>query len=300
MSPYDRRQVDLADETSSWTHVARQVGRDAVVLDLGCWDGLLLATLAERADCRGVGIERDPDAAARARARGVEVVAADLDDPAWPAALGGRRFDVVVLADVVEHVRDPHAVLVAIRDRVLAPGGRVVLSVPNVAHGSIRLGLLLGAFERDEQGILDRTHLHFWTRDTFRAVLARAGLGVAVEARVEKPLQPEVVRKALERAGLASDALVRHLVDDPDARTFQWVVTAVADAAVRPPPPAPPIHRDPIRVGDRAIARHVRKIGELQARVRVLEEGGPLGWVRYLKLKWRQRRARHRDDAARG
>ena len=60
-----------------------------------------------------------------------------------------------------------------------------------------------------------------------------------------------------------------------------------------------PLHRDPLRVGDRAIARHVRKIGELQARVRVLEEGGPLGWVRYLKLKWRQRRAR-RDDARRG
>lgn len=299
MSPYDRRQVDLADETSSWTHVVRQVGRDADVLDLGCWDGLLLATLRDRAGARGVGIERDPDAAGRARARGVEVVAADLDDPAWPAALGGRRFGVVVLADVVEHVRDPHAVLVALRERVLSPGGRIVLSVPNVAHGSVRLGLLLGAFERDEQGILDRTHLHFWTRDTFHGVLARAGLAVAVEARVEKPLQPEVVRKALERAGLASDALVRHLVDEPDARTFQWVVTAVPDAAVRPPPPAPPLHRDPIRVGDRAIARHVRKIGELQARVRVLEAGGPLGWVRYLKLKWRQRRAR-RDDATRG
>jgi methionine biosynthesis protein MetW len=299
MSPYDRRHVDLDDETSSWTHVVRQVGRDATVLDLGCWDGLLLATLGARANGRGLGVERDPDAAARARVRGVEVVAADLDDPAWPDALRGRRFDAVVLADVLEHVRDPHAVLAAVRTRCLAPGGRVVLSVPNVAHGSVRLGLLLGAFERDDEGLLDRTHLHFWTRDAFHAVLARAGLGVAVEARVERPLQPEVVRKALDRAGLASDALVAHVVDDPDARTFQWVVTATADAAARPPPPAPPLHRDPLRVGDRAIARHVRKIGELQARVRVLEAGGPFRWLRYLKLKWRQRRAR-RDDARRG
>jgi len=307
MSSYDRRHVDLRDETSSWTHVARQVGAGADVVDLGCWDGLLLAALVREAGCRGVGVERDAEAAGRARARGLEVVAADLDAPDWPAALGGRRFGVVVLADVVEHVRDPVGVLTAIRTRVLAPGGRVVLSVPNVAHGSVRLGLLLGAFERDDTGVLDRTHLHFWTRTTFEAVLARAGLGVVAASRVERPLQPEVVEKALGAAGLASDALVAHLVDDADARTFQWVVSATEAAAGARPPSAPALHRDPLRVGDRAIARHVRKIGVLQERVRVLEVGGPFGWLRYARLRagqWRaQRRARRRaarrgDDGA--
>src|SRR5262245_30237003 len=114
MATYDRDAVDLTNEEAAWTHVVRQVGREKDVLDLGSWDGLLLATLRDHAGCRGVGVERNPEAAARARARGFDVVEADLDNEGWPERLGGRHFDVVVLADVLEHVLHPLAVLRAV------------------------------------------------------------------------------------------------------------------------------------------------------------------------------------------
>jgi methionine biosynthesis protein MetW len=288
--PYERDAVDLSNERSSWTHVARQVGREKDVLDLGCWDGLLLSTLRDRASCRGTGVERDPGAAARARARGVAVVAADLDVPGWSAGLAGRRVGVVVLADVLEHVRDPVAVLREAVERCLDGDGVLVLSVPNVAHGSVRLGLLLGSFERPEEGLLDRTHLHFWTRRTFHEVLAAAGLALRVESCVRHPLEPEVVRAALARAGLGGDALVHLLCEDDEATTFQWVVTVAPGTPVAPPAVAPPAVRDPLRVADRTIRAQARKIARLQQRLDALERHGPWKWVRYAALRLKQRR----------
>lgn len=296
MGRYHRASVRLDDASSSWHHVAAQVGEGSPILDLGCFDGLLLDALKARTGAEGVGVERDPAARATAGARGLEVLDADLDAPDWVARLEGRRFPVVVAADVLEHLRDPVAVLRSMRDGVLSPGGRVVISVPNVTHGSVRLGLLLGAFEPADDGILDATHLHFPTRATLHRWLAAASLGVVAEARVERPLAPEVVERALTRAGLASPDLVRWFVEEPDARTFQWVVSAMrveeadprAVMSLAAPPPARA--RDPLRVGDRAIARHVRKLERLQARLDVLEGRGPLRWLRYLRLRWRQRK----------
>src|SRR5204862_595399 len=115
--------------------------------------------------------KRDPEAAVRARARGFEVVEADLDRDAWEDRLGGRHFDVVVLADVLEHVLRPVDVLRTIVSRCLKEGGHLVLSIPNVAHGSVRLALLLGDFDRTDTGILDRTHLQFFTRRSLHALL---------------------------------------------------------------------------------------------------------------------------------
>lgn len=298
MGRYHRDTIRLDDPTSSWAHVVAQVGQGAPVLDLGCFDGLLLEALKARTGAEGVGVERDPRARAAARARGLEVLDADLDAPEWVGGLAGRRFPFVVAADVLEHLRDPVAVLRSLRDGVLSPGGRVVISVPNVTHGSVRLGLLLGAFEPADEGILDRTHLHFPTLATLHRWLADASLVVVHATRVERPLAPEVVERSLSRAGLASPALVRHLVEDPDARTFQWVVVAMRTEEAAPPavasfpPNPPPRARDPLGMSDRAIARHVRKIERLQARLDVLEGRGPLRWLRYLRLRWRQRGGR--------
>lgn len=299
MSTYDRVAIDLGNERSSWTHVVRAVGRDRDVLDLGCWDGLLLHTLARVAGCRGVGLEKDRDAAMRARARGVEVVEASLDDPAWPDALAGRRFDVVVLADVLEHTVDPVRVLAAARARCLADGGHVVVSVPNMVHGSVRLSVLSGEIERRDAGLLDRTHLHLWTRRGLAEVVGAAGLAVVEERVVERPLDPDVVAEVLRRAGFTDPALARFLVEDPACRAFQYVWTLAPGDPAPPSSGASPAARDALAAGDRVVRRQARKIRALEERVRVLEERGPWRFVRYITLRWRQRRERRADDAGR-
>lgn len=102
------------------------------------------------------------------------MVVADLDREI-PQLEG--RFDAIVYGDVLEHLADPLGALTVLNRR-LEPGGMVVISIPNVAHLWIRLSLLLGRFEYADRGILDRTHLRFFTEKTLRRLLADAELRV--------------------------------------------------------------------------------------------------------------------------
>ena len=86
-------------------------------------------------------------------------------------------FDVVLCGDVVEHLRDPVAALARLRP-LLKPGGRVVLSTPNIANWAIRLSLLGGRWRYTDRGILDRSHTHLFTRSTLREALEQAGYRV--------------------------------------------------------------------------------------------------------------------------
>ncbi len=157
--------------------VVELVPRDRVrILDVGCAAGLVGEALKRRQPCEVVGIEREPAAAAEARRRLDEVIVADLEDATldWPARLGGRHFDCVIYADVLEHLRDPWSLLAAQR-ALLAPGGVLVVSVPNVRHYRVVLGLLRGRWRYEDEGVLDRTHLRFFTRASLLELLAGAG-----------------------------------------------------------------------------------------------------------------------------
>jgi 2-polyprenyl-3-methyl-5-hydroxy-6-metoxy-1,4-benzoquinol methylase len=167
--------LKATDRWSSHSVLLRRAGPGAGrrLLDVGAAEGLL-AERFEEAGFLVTCLEADPARARVARERGRSVVVADLD--AGAPDVGGP-FDVVVLGDVLEHLRDPVAALRRLRP-LLAPGGVVLASVPNVAHLWIRLNLLLGRFEYADRGILDRTHLRFFTRSSLRRALRDAGLRV--------------------------------------------------------------------------------------------------------------------------
>jgi 2-polyprenyl-3-methyl-5-hydroxy-6-metoxy-1,4-benzoquinol methylase len=158
------------------------VDRDRVpILDVGCGAGYLAEALAVRGNTV-VGVDaRRPAGVDRRMAKFLQV---ELDRE--PITWSGPPFAFVVLADVLEHLRDPEALLVRARE-LLADGGRLIVSVPNVAHWSVRLPLLFGRFPYAAKGILDRTHLRFYTLASIRAELER--LGFTVE-RVETTVPP--------------------------------------------------------------------------------------------------------------
>jgi 2-polyprenyl-3-methyl-5-hydroxy-6-metoxy-1,4-benzoquinol methylase len=230
--------VDPEADNNSHALVLDLVGRDRDVLDVGCATGYLARALVAQG-CTVTGVELDEDAARQAAPHLAEVRLADLDRTDL-ARLGlGRRFDVVVFADVLEHLKDPLRALRASVD-LLRPGGRVVVSIPNVAHGSVRLALLDGRFDYREIGLLDDTHIRFFTRSTLLELLTAAGLvpsdvrrttaGVfATEIPVDPTRVPEVVLHDLER--------------DDDAETYQFVLSAVptppSAAGQDPSGPAP-------------------------------------------------------------
>jgi 2-polyprenyl-3-methyl-5-hydroxy-6-metoxy-1,4-benzoquinol methylase len=144
------------------------------VLDVGCSTGYL----AERLQRRGatvVGLDMDERAAELARRFCAEVHVGDIETMELP--FEPASFDGIVCGDLIEHLRDPHAVLSRLRP-LLRRGGRLVLSTPNIANWAMRLSLLFGRFRYTEWGILDKTHTHFFTRKTLRECLEAAGYRV--------------------------------------------------------------------------------------------------------------------------
>jgi SAM-dependent methyltransferase len=193
-SPYRLKDDPYSSHALILARLGEGQGRRA--LDVGAADGFL----AERLTARGwrvTAIERDPDQARLAKGKCQDVLVADLDQgvPELPGP-----FDGIICGDVLEHLSDPLPVLIGVT-RPLAPGGTVVVSVPNVAHLWIRLSLLLGRFEYGDRGILDRTHLRFFTRRSFLDFLGQAGLAVTELTVTPVPL-PLVVPERLHGAWL--------------------------------------------------------------------------------------------------
>jgi 2-polyprenyl-3-methyl-5-hydroxy-6-metoxy-1,4-benzoquinol methylase len=152
--------VDWASASGGW------------VLEAGCANGYISRRLVERG-CHVVGLEIDAEAAAQARAYCEQVFVVDLNTWEWTGALT-TKFNTVLFGDVLEQLIDPERVL---RDaaHLLNPDGRVIVCLPNVAHWTIRLELLRGKFLYTETGILDGTHLRFYTPQTAREMIQRAG-----------------------------------------------------------------------------------------------------------------------------
>jgi methionine biosynthesis protein MetW len=153
-------------------HALRLLPRGGAALDLGCASGGLLALLRPRAG-HLAGLELSATAARAAAEVADDVVQGALEDADLPFAPGG--FDLVVLADVLEHLADPQA---ALRRAVgwCRPGGAVLVSVPNVAHWSARLALARGRWPQEDSGTFDSSHLRWFTRSSLEELLAAADL----------------------------------------------------------------------------------------------------------------------------
>jgi 2-polyprenyl-3-methyl-5-hydroxy-6-metoxy-1,4-benzoquinol methylase len=184
------------------------------VLDVGCSSGYLARPLTD-AGARVLGLEIDPDAAAQARSVCAEVVVGDVESMELP--FEPESFDVILCGDVVEHLRDPGAALARLQP-LLRPGGRLVLTTPNVANWSMRLSLLAGRWRYTERGILDRTHTHLFTRTTLVETVESAGYRV-VTLDHTAPV-PFVGTPAVERAAHAV-AAVR-----PSLFAYQFLLAA--------------------------------------------------------------------------
>jgi SAM-dependent methyltransferase len=161
------------------------VQRRTDVLDVGCASGYLGSDLAA-IGCRVWGVDVDADAVAATPPTYEDAKVLDLEvagELPWD-----QTFDVIVAADVLEHIRDPERTL-ALLVRYLRPFGRIIISLPNVAHLSVRLPLLAGRFPYGDSGILDRTHCRLFTYSSALALVRSAGL------------RPEVITGGSNRFG---------------------------------------------------------------------------------------------------
>lgn len=204
------------------------------VLDLGAADGSV-ASVLKAMGCRVWGVEMDPEAAETARLHCEEVVVGDLEDPATLDGLEGHQFDVVLMLDVLEHLSDPARVLGTV-GRLLGPGGWGVISLPNVAHISLRLELMEGRFTYRDAGLLDRTHLRFFDRPGVDQLMEDAGWAVFGLERVTRRLGDTEID--FEDPDVD---LVQRISADPEAYTYQFVLSAAPQgSSVHDSPPVLP------------------------------------------------------------
>ena len=183
------------------------------VLDLGCATGTTGAALKARQPAHVVGIEIEPAYAEEARPRLDEVIVADVE-----TAAPEGRFDALIAADVLEHLKDPWAALRRYA-QLLEPGGTAVVSLPNVGHWSTYANLARGTWPRKPEGIFDATHLRWFTLRDARELLRQAGLEPTAVVR----------RGWILQRGSRLDALAPPLLKIPAIRTlitFQHVIAA--------------------------------------------------------------------------
>jgi 2-polyprenyl-3-methyl-5-hydroxy-6-metoxy-1,4-benzoquinol methylase len=187
-----------ASETGSHMQIVGAIRPGSRVVDLGCSQGLLAQPLLAKG-VRVIGVDEGPGEGV---ATALEAYyQRDLEEPLDLPV--GRAFDYVVVADVIEHIRNRANLLRGAR-RLLKPGGRLIISTPNIALWFYRLSLLAGRFEYGPRGVLDQTHVHLYTRDSFRRELESAGFHVLEERVTALPF--EVVFESTGRSRVVRSA----------------------------------------------------------------------------------------------
>ncbi len=191
--------------------LARAVSADARrLLEVGCGEGRLGALLKALVPGRQVfGIEREPAAASGGCLDAVFEIDVEREDPPLEAG----SLDVLLYGDVLEHLADPLAVLRRHR-RLLRPGGLVLASVPNVQHYSVAAALLRGDFQYERAGLLDATHLRFFTWSTFFKLLLDTGFQPEIVDEIRVPAPPAFLQAAeplLRQLGLHLGRTRRYL-----------------------------------------------------------------------------------------
>jgi SAM-dependent methyltransferase len=164
-----------ADPYSSHAQILKWIEqeRPREVLEIGTATGYLSAEMVNRG-CVVTGIEQDQEMANIARPHCREMIVADIETLDL-SNLG--QYDAVVFGDVLEHLRNPREILQK-ASALLKPGGKVLMSLPNVANIWVRLNLLFGRFNYSRVGILDETHLRFFTLQTMKQLAAESGFDV--------------------------------------------------------------------------------------------------------------------------
>ena len=233
MSDYEYG-FDPADANNTAASVYRLVssGGDRV-LDLGSGPAVVSSYLASHDGKDITCVDSSSDSLAKARERGIaRTIEADLNHSAWTDGLDGAVYDVIILADVLEHLINPQTLLETISTAgLLTEGGYLVVSIPNAGHEAVLAELIKGRFTYQDTGLLDSTHLRFFTLASLRELLERSGFFITQVERTHRTA--EQTSLAVHDVTLPQALRDRVLEASPEAQTYQFIVKAERSDAAR-------------------------------------------------------------------
>lgn len=250
-------EVDMSSQTAP-ANVVRMVGKNKRVLEIGCGPGSITKLLMKQGCCRVTGLELDLEAIKKVAPYCERVMQADLNSSDWPTLLESyEAFDVVVAADVLEHLYDPWVTLKRMVS-LIGQSGYLVISLPHVGHAAIAACLINGDFDYRDWGLLDRTHIRFFGLKNIKDLFSQAGLKIIEAAYVVKP--PEDTEFVHVWAKLGGE--VRAALENcPHAHLYQVVLKAVPvdyhgqEITLMPPPPRRPLVSFPLILKSRLVAK---------------------------------------------
>jgi 2-polyprenyl-3-methyl-5-hydroxy-6-metoxy-1,4-benzoquinol methylase len=213
--------VDPLRANNSHSIALQLIGHDKKVLEVGSAGGHVTTAIKSQNNYV-VAIEKDGRFYDQLLTIADKAIITDLDWLDLREKCGEEKFDVVLAGDVLEHCLHPDLVLLQFHN-LLEKDGYIVLSIPNIAHGDVRLSLLQGHFKYRETGLLDQTHIRFFTRDTLELLLSRNGFettetyGTTAELGTTEfgPVPSTVPSEAID-----------YVRADRDSNIYQFVVKA--------------------------------------------------------------------------
>lgn len=208
------------DENSSWFKIYNLIEPGSTILDVGCSSGNFGEIIIREKQCIVDGIEIDDEdfKTAKTKLRTVWQLNIETDDL---SEITGK-YDYVYFGDVIEHLVSPANSLKRV-SHLLKKNGRVLFSIPNMAHVSVRMMLLSGKYDSGETGLLDKTHIHFYTYNELQRVVNEAGFEFDEINPVKKDFPREIIDDQLRALGLENSKAFMDFLRSSDASIYQYV-----------------------------------------------------------------------------
>ena len=221
--------IDLHASNNPFVELLKMVGKGKRVLEVGPGSGHVTKQLTQQG-CTVTCIEKDKTMAEMAKNFCAHMIVGDIESDTIGRQFSTEQFDVVTFGDVLEHLRDPVEVLTKVKP-LIVPTGYLVACIPNVAHRSLRLSLLFGEFDYGDMGLLDRTHLRFFTIRTIEKMMDESGFQIVDMVRIrDASLMDTILRRTASWGKRALLEVVKVFFRGfirGEALTYQFVIKAI-------------------------------------------------------------------------
>lgn len=215
--------IDISKQDQSTSHgkILAQIKPGSKVLECGCATGYMTQRMKEELGCKVSIIEIDEACYECAKEFAVDGFCGDLNQEEWFEHFSNQQFDYILFADVLEHLPDPLKVLTRMTD-LLKSNGRIIISIPNIAHNDIIMKLVGDRFDYTSTGLLDNTHIHFWGRNNLDDFCQKAGLTIV---QIDGTIAPfKTTEQAADNHETSDSRIISGLTDRTLGEIYQYVL----------------------------------------------------------------------------